>query len=56
MFNSKIYIQNYGVVMGSPLGSVLANTFMVELEAALIANLTSKLCFWKRFVDDSICL
>ena len=56
MFNNKIYIQNDGVVMGSPSGSVLANIFMVELEAALIANFSSKLCFWKRFVDDSICL
>ena len=56
MFNNKIYIQNDSVVMGSLLGSVLANMFMVEAEAALIANFSSKLCFWKRFVDDSICL
>ena len=56
MFNNKIYIQNDSVVMGSLLGSVLANMFMVEVEAALIANFSSKLCFWKRFVDDSICL
>ena len=56
MFNNKIYIQNDGVVMGSPLGSALANIFMVELEATLIANLSSKLCVRKRFVDDSISL
>ena len=34
--NNKIYIQNYGVVIGLPLGPVLANVFMEKLETALI--------------------
>ena len=41
-FNNKIYIQNDGVAMGSPLGLVLANIFTVELETALIPNFSSK--------------
>ena len=35
-FNNKIYIQNDDAAIGSPLGPVLANVFMVELETALI--------------------
>ena len=45
-FNNKIYIQNDGVAMGSP---VLANIFMVDLETTLISNLISKLSSLERF-------
>ena len=44
-FNNKIYIQNDGVAVGSPLDTVLANLFMVKLETALIQNLSGKLSF-----------
>ena len=44
-FNNKIYIQNDGVAMGSPLDPVLANLFMVNLETASIQNLSGKLSF-----------
>ena len=54
-FNSNIYIQNDSVAIGSPLVPVLANIFMVELETALIPNLSSKLSSWRCFLDDSIC-
>ena len=39
--NNKIYIQNEGVVMGSPLGPVLAIVFKVELETVSIPNLVA---------------
>ena len=42
--NNKIHIQNDFVEMGSPLGLVLANVFMVELETILILNLSRNLC------------
>ena len=35
IFNGKIYIQIDGVAIGSPLGPVLANIFMVELKKIL---------------------
>ena len=37
--NNEIYIQNDGVAMGSPLGSILAGILMVELENTLVPKL-----------------
>ena len=37
--NTEINVQNDGVAMGSPLGPILANVFMVELENTLIPRL-----------------
>ena len=51
-FNNETYIQVDGVAMGSPLVPVLANMFMVELETAVIPNVSNKVKLWKRFVDD----
>ena len=39
-FNNESYVQVDGVAMGSPVGPVLANIFMVELETSVIPNLT----------------
>ena len=44
-----------GVVMGSPLGPILANIFMVELERFVIPGLANKLNSWGQYVDDTIC-
>ena len=41
--------------MGSPLGPVLANIFMVDLERNIIPTLSSDILLWKRYVDDTIC-
>ena len=37
----NIYIQIDGVVLGSPLGPVLANIFMVELESVFVPKLNN---------------
>ena len=55
-FNNEKYIQVYGVAMSSPLGPVLANIFMVELETSALPNLSNKVKLWKRYVDDTYCL
>ena len=51
--NNGIYVQNDGVAMGSPLGPILANVFMVELENTLVAILHEHVKRWRRFVDDT---
>ena len=52
-FNGVIYRQVNGVAMGSPLGPVLANVFMVELEKSLIPQLGDDIKLWYRYVDDT---
>ena len=41
--------------MGFPLGTVLANIFIVELEQNMISTLPKDVSLWKRYVDDTIC-
>ena len=52
-FNNEIYIQCDGVAMGSPLGPLLANIFMISLENSTLPKLELYLCNWKRYVDDT---
>ena len=52
-FNNEIYIQIDGVAMGSPLGPVIANIYMVELETTLVPKLENHVQKWRRFVDDT---
>ena len=54
-FNGTTYVQKGGVPMGSSLAPVLAGTFMVESERAVIPKLSQHLQFSKRYVDDTIC-
>ena len=42
-FEGKMYVQNDDVEMGLPLGSVLANIFMVEFEQLVIPTLMDKM-------------
>ena len=51
-FNGKTYRQVNGVAMGSPLGPVIANIFMVELEKRLIPTMGERISLWFRYVDD----
>ena len=53
-FDGNIYVQNDGVAMRLPLGPVLANIFMVELERLVIPLLMDKMKCWTRYVDNSL--
>ena len=52
-FNGIIYRQTDGVSMGSPLGPVIANIFMVELERTLVPQFEGIIGLWYRYVDDT---
>ena len=53
-FNGKIYRQIDGVAMGSPLGPILANIFMSNLEKhGKLSAIINKTLFYKRYVDDT---
>lgn len=52
-FDNKIYKQTNGVAMGSPLGPVIANIFMVYLEEKMVRELATKMSSWYRYVDDT---
>ena len=52
-FNGELYKQSEGVAMGSPLGPLMANTFMCSLEEQL--KLQDKLpSYYKRYVNDTL--
>ena len=53
LFNGQTYQQIDGVAMGSPLGPVIANIFMSELEQAVIPTLAEDVSLWRRYVDDT---
>ena len=50
-FTGNTYIQTEGVAIGSPLGPVLVDIFMVELVKLLLLKLTSYISYWKRYVN-----
>ena len=53
-YENETYIQTDGVAMGSPLGSILADICMVDLEETLLPTLTEHIQDWSRYVDDTI--
>ena len=53
LFNGQTYQQIDGVAMGSPLGPVIANIFMSELEQTVIPTLSEDVSLWRRYVDDT---
>ena len=51
--NNEIYVQNDGVAVRSPLGPILANVFMMELENTLVPRLHQGNKKWRGYVDDT---
>ena len=56
LFNNHIYRQKDGVAMGSPLGPLLADVFMSKLENTQLRETIDELNFYKRYVDDILCI
>ena len=55
-FMNRTFIQVDEVAMGSPLGPLLADIFMAELEKKLNRFSTNKPIVWYRYVDDIFCI
>ena len=55
-FNNKLYEQIDGVPMGSPLGPLMANVIMNELERVVVKDLFSKeyLKLYIRYMNDTL--
>ena len=55
-FNNKLYELIDGVPMGSPLGPLMANVIMNELERVVVKDLFSKenLKFYIRYMNDTL--
>ena len=51
---NEIYTQIDGVAISSPLGSVVANIFMIELETTLVSTLEELAKKWRHFTDDRL--
>ena len=58
VFEEKLYKQNDGVAMGSPLGPLLANVFMCFSESKWLDDCPSsfKPLYYRRYVDDTFVL
>ena len=52
-FNGQLYQQIDGVAMGSPLGPLMANTFLCSIEEKL-QNENKLPDFYRRYVDDTL--
>ena len=52
--NHKIYMQVGGVAMGSILGPVVSDIFLIELEKTVLSESTECFKYWKRYVDEMI--
>lgn len=53
-FNEKIYNQNFGVPMGSPMSPIVADLVMEYIEDKVLSSLNFDLSFYYWFVDDAI--
>ena len=56
--NKKLYEQIDGISMGSPLGPLMANVIMTELECVVVKDLFNKgyLKFYIQYMDDMLVL
>lgn len=51
-FNDSLYLQKIGTAMGTPAAVVYANIFMFILERPVLAQYSSSVLFYLRYLDD----
>ena len=56
LFDGKIFNQEDGIAMGSPLAPAMANLFMGVHEEKWLSNYTGTVLFYRRYVDDIFCV
>ena len=57
IFNEKFYLQEWGTSIGTKVAPTYANIFMNKLETEMLKKFKGTLpAFWKRYIDDIICL
>ena len=56
VYKDKIYKQIHGCAIGSPVGPVVANLCMEEIEDSTTNSTPIPSRYWKRYVDDSFCI
>ena len=52
-FQDRLYEQQEGAAMGSPISPIVANLFMENFEKRAIESSPHPSCFWRRFVDGT---
>ena len=57
IFNGFYYLQEWGTAIGTKVAPTYANIFMGKLESQLLKDWKGRPpSFWKRFIDDILCL
>ena len=57
VFNGLYYVQEWGTAIGTKLAPTYANIFMGKLESMILKDFKGRPPeFWKRYIDDIICL
>ena len=55
-FKGEFHKQVFGLAMWASLSTLLSNLFMESIETSAIHSFWLSPCFWRRFMDDVVCI